>query len=87
MRGIDHVGIRYRDLPRAVAWFRDVLGLHIEHEARTMLRDLEDVGISLKEITDELQHDGVEAFSKSFDIITETTAAKAAKIREKAGAR
>ena len=35
-RGIDHVGIRYRDLPRAVAWFRDVLGLHIEHEARTM---------------------------------------------------
>ena len=35
-RGIDHVGIRYRDLPRAVAWFRGVLGLHIEHEARTM---------------------------------------------------
>src|SRR5437879_11602109 len=35
-RGIDHVGIRYRDLPRAVAWFRDVLGLPIEHEARTM---------------------------------------------------
>jgi catechol 2,3-dioxygenase-like lactoylglutathione lyase family enzyme len=25
-RGIDHVGIRYRDLPRAVAGFRDVLG-------------------------------------------------------------
>lgn len=35
-QGIDHVGIRYRDLPRAVAWFRDVLGLRIEHEARTM---------------------------------------------------
>ena len=35
-RGIDHVAIRYRDLPRAVAWFRDVLGLQIEHEARTM---------------------------------------------------
>jgi catechol 2,3-dioxygenase-like lactoylglutathione lyase family enzyme len=35
-QGIDHVGIRYRDLPRAVAWFRDVLGLHIEHEGRTM---------------------------------------------------
>jgi catechol 2,3-dioxygenase-like lactoylglutathione lyase family enzyme len=35
-RGIDHVGIRYRDLPGAVAWFRDVLGLNIEHEARTM---------------------------------------------------
>ena len=35
-RGIDHVGIRYRDLPRAVTWFREVLGLHIEHEAPTM---------------------------------------------------
>ena len=35
-RGIDHVGIRYRDLPRAVAWFRDVLGLEIEHEGRAM---------------------------------------------------
>jgi len=35
-RGIDHVGIRYRDLPRAVAWFRDVLGLGIEYEERTM---------------------------------------------------
>jgi len=35
-RGIDHVGIRYRDLPRAVAWFRDVLGLPIEHHTRTM---------------------------------------------------
>lgn len=35
-RGIDHVGIRYRDLPRAVAWFRDVLGLRIDHETRTM---------------------------------------------------
>jgi catechol 2,3-dioxygenase-like lactoylglutathione lyase family enzyme len=27
--GIDRVAIRYRDLPRAVAWFRDVLGLHM----------------------------------------------------------
>ena len=35
-RGIDHVGIRYGDLPRAVAWFRDVLGLTIEHQTRTM---------------------------------------------------
>ncbi len=35
-RGIDHVGIRYRDLRRAVAWFRDVLGLRIEHEGRTV---------------------------------------------------
>src|SRR5262247_2588594 len=36
VRGIDHVGIRYRDLPRAVAWFRDVLGLRIERVAKTM---------------------------------------------------
>ena len=35
-RGIDHVGIRYQDLPRAVVWFRDVLGLHIEHETPAM---------------------------------------------------
>ncbi len=35
-RGIDHVGIRYRDLRRAVAWFRDVLGLQIEYETHTM---------------------------------------------------
>jgi catechol 2,3-dioxygenase-like lactoylglutathione lyase family enzyme len=34
--GIDHVGIRYRDLPRAVAWFRDVLGLQIDHQTQTM---------------------------------------------------
>jgi catechol 2,3-dioxygenase-like lactoylglutathione lyase family enzyme len=35
-RGIDHVGIRYRDLPRALAWFRDVLGLAVDHETTTM---------------------------------------------------
>jgi catechol 2,3-dioxygenase-like lactoylglutathione lyase family enzyme len=35
-RGIDHVGIRYRDLKRAVAWFRDVVGLDIEHETNVM---------------------------------------------------
>lgn len=35
-RGIDHVGIRYRDLQQAVRWFRDVLGFRIEHETRTM---------------------------------------------------
>jgi catechol 2,3-dioxygenase-like lactoylglutathione lyase family enzyme len=36
VQGIDHVGIRYRDLRRAVTWFRDVLGLDIEHEGRAM---------------------------------------------------
>jgi len=35
-QGIDHVGIRYRDLPRAVAWFRDVLGLQIDHQTQAM---------------------------------------------------
>jgi len=35
-QGIDHVGIQYRDLPGAVAWFRNVLGLQIEHETPTM---------------------------------------------------
>ena len=35
-RGIDHVGIRYRDLKRAIAWFRDVLGLEVDHETKTM---------------------------------------------------
>src|SRR5438132_11116697 len=34
--GIDHVGIRYRDLRPAVAWFRDTLGLRIDYQARTM---------------------------------------------------
>jgi catechol 2,3-dioxygenase-like lactoylglutathione lyase family enzyme len=34
-RGIDHVGIRYRDLGRAVTWFRDTLGLRIDHEMKT----------------------------------------------------
>jgi catechol 2,3-dioxygenase-like lactoylglutathione lyase family enzyme len=35
-QGIDHVGIRYRDLPRAVAWFRDVLGLQIAQQTPAM---------------------------------------------------
>lgn len=35
-RGIDHVGIRYRDLPRVIAWFRDVLGLEVKSYSRVM---------------------------------------------------
>ncbi len=34
--GIDHVGIRYRDLQPALAWFRDTLGLKIDHETPLM---------------------------------------------------
>jgi catechol 2,3-dioxygenase-like lactoylglutathione lyase family enzyme len=35
-RGIDHVGIRYRDLPHALAWFRETMGLAIDYETQTM---------------------------------------------------
>ena len=35
-RGIDHVGIRYRDLQAALAWFRETLGLKIDHETPRM---------------------------------------------------
>ena len=35
-RGIDHVGIRYHDLKKAVGWFRDTLGLSVDHETGTM---------------------------------------------------
>jgi|SRR5215470_1291831 len=35
-RGIDHVGIRYRDLKRALAWFRDTLGLKVDFETETV---------------------------------------------------
>ena len=48
--------------------------------ARRVLDGLAEAGISLDEITDKLQADGVQAFSKSFDQINETTAAKAAQI-------
>jgi catechol 2,3-dioxygenase-like lactoylglutathione lyase family enzyme len=34
--GIDHVGIRYRDLERAAAWFRDVLGFEVHYYGKTM---------------------------------------------------
>jgi transaldolase/glucose-6-phosphate isomerase len=51
-------------------------------DARRVLADLAAAGISLDEITDTLQKDGVEAFSKSFDQIHEMTAAKAAEIKK-----
>ena len=35
-RGIDHVGIRYRDLKSALAWFSDTLGLKVDHETPRM---------------------------------------------------
>lgn len=35
-QGIDHVGIRYRDLKHALAWFRDRLGLTVDYETDLM---------------------------------------------------
>jgi transaldolase len=58
-------------------------GLADAHQA---MRDLADAGISIDEVTDELQREGVEAFSKSFQQITDTTAEKAGKLKAKAGA-
>lgn len=55
-------------------------------EAHAVMRDLAAVGISIDEVTDELQRDGVEAFSKSFQQINETTAEKASMLKAKAGA-
>jgi catechol 2,3-dioxygenase-like lactoylglutathione lyase family enzyme len=34
--GIDHVGIRYHDLKKALSWFRGTLGLPVDHETPTM---------------------------------------------------
>lgn len=32
VRGIDHIVLRVRELPRALAFYRDVLGCHVERE-------------------------------------------------------
>ncbi|MBF6600486.1 MAG: transaldolase [Dehalococcoidia bacterium] len=77
--------------PQTIDAFRDhgVVRRTIDADydgALQVLADLEAEGISLTEITDELQRDGVEAFSKSFDQITATTAAKAEKIRQASAA-
>ncbi|MEX2247369.1 MAG: transaldolase [Dehalococcoidia bacterium] len=55
-------------------------------EADLVLRDLADAGISLDDMTEQLQKDGVKAFAKSFQEIGETTAAKADQIRRRASA-
>ncbi|MBI5289364.1 MAG: transaldolase [Chloroflexi bacterium] len=55
-------------------------------EAEGVLRDLAEVGISLDGITDKLQADGVEAFTKSFNEIAETTEKKADEIKARATA-
>lgn len=58
-------------------------GLADAHQA---MYDLAAAGISIDEITDELQREGVDAFIKSFDQITEMTTEKAGKLKTRAGA-
>jgi transaldolase/glucose-6-phosphate isomerase len=55
-------------------------------EAHAVMRDLAAVGISIDEVTDELQRDGVAAFSKSFQEINAITAEKASMLNSRAGA-
>ena len=78
--------------PQTIDAFRDhgvVRGATIEEDyegALRVLRDLDDVGISLDEITAQLQSEGVESFTKSFREIGETTARKAEEIRRRVSA-
>lgn len=55
-------------------------------EAERALRDIEAAGISMRQITDDLQADGVRLFAESFAQIGETVSKKAAEIRNKASA-
>jgi transaldolase / glucose-6-phosphate isomerase len=54
--------------------------------AHAVMRDLAAAGVSIDEVTDELQRDGVAAFSKSFEQINAITAEKAGMLKAKAGA-
>ncbi|MHB8376031.1 MAG: transaldolase [Dehalococcoidia bacterium] len=77
--------------PQTIDAFRDhgVVRRTIDEDydaALRVLANLASAGISLREITDELQREGVDAFAKSFDQIRATTAAKAERIKQKAGA-
>ncbi len=55
-------------------------------EAHGVMKRLAANGISIDDVTDELQREGVEAFSKSFQQINAIVAEKADKLRAKAGA-
>ena len=73
--------------PKTIDAFRDhgVVRRTIDEgveDARRLLADLTEAGVSLDAVTDQLQKDGVEAFAKSFVEIHETTAAKAEKIKK-----
>jgi transaldolase/glucose-6-phosphate isomerase len=73
--------------PKTIDAFRDhgVVRRTIDEaveDARHVLSNLAEVGISLDGVTDQLRADGVAAFAKSFHEINETTSAKAEKIRK-----
>jgi transaldolase len=53
-------------------------------EAERVLLGLEQTGISMREVTDELQAEGVELFAESFRKIGETTKRKAQEIARSA---
>ena len=55
-------------------------------DAIRVLAEIEAAGISMQAITDQLQDEGVKAFSKSFASIHETTATKAAEIGKRVSA-
>jgi transaldolase/glucose-6-phosphate isomerase len=73
--------------PQTIDAFRDhgvvrrTIDEGYEH-AEQALRDLADAGISLDEITDELQADGVKLFSESFRKIGETVERKAGQMKK-----
>lgn len=77
--------------PQTIDAFRDhgVVGRTVDEnyeDAKRVLAELAELGISMKDVTDELQREGVEAFSTSFRGINETTAKKAAAIERKVSA-
>ena len=77
--------------PQTIDAFRDhgVVRRTVDEDydgAMRALADLAECGISLDEVTAELEREGVEAFTHSFDGIHATIAAKAEQIRQKASA-
>ena len=55
--------------------------------ARKVLQDLEKVGVSLDQITQQLEDDGIDAFIKSFDELLDGVAQKRSQLAEKVGAK
>jgi transaldolase/glucose-6-phosphate isomerase len=77
--------------PQTIDAFRDhgvvrrTIDENYDDAVRT-LQALEEAGISMKQVTDQLQEEGVKAFAESFNAIGETTARKAGEIMKKASA-